>query len=55
MDSFHEDRERTGRSFIIWPAETQWSDVKYVRGISPLLVLPTTTTIYYLKIYLFYV
>ena len=52
MDSFHEDRERTGRSFIItiriWPAETQWSDVKYVRGISPLLVLPTTTTIYYL-------
>ena len=57
MDSFHEDRERTGRSFIItiriWPAETQWSDVKYVRGISPLLVLPTTTTIYYLKIYLF--
>lgn len=59
MDSFHEDRERTGRSAIItiriWPAETQWSDVKYVREISPLLVLPTTTTIYYLKIYLFYV
>ena len=57
--SFHEDRERTGRSAVItiriWPAETQWSDVKYVRGISPLLVLPTTTTIYYLKIYLFYV
>ena len=59
MDSFHEDRERTGRSAIITirilPAETQWSDVKYVREISPLLVLPTTTTIYYLKIYLFYV
>lgn len=36
MDSFHEDRERTGRSAIItiriWPAETQWSDVKYVQG-----------------------
>ena len=37
MDSFHEDRERTGRSGIItirvWPAETQWSDVEYVREI----------------------
>ena len=38
MDSFHEDRERTGRSgriiaIRIWAAETQWSDVEYVREI----------------------
>ena len=38
MDSFHEDRERTGRSgriiaIRIWAAEAQWSDVEYVREI----------------------